>query len=477
MMRQKMRRGRYRVAAFATAVLASAAAVGLAPGIARADLPSGTFDLAAGGSDTTTPVLDAIAQIVTPGHQGSDSNVFDSFDATGSSTVNTTDFFSNQLGITCTGQTRPNGSGQGLKALAGTLSGDTLGCFQFSRASRPPDTPAGTVDPSNLTWVPFGQDIVDFAVTNTSDLPRTLTLAELQSIYQCQSSVVGTAGGGGPGIGGYNFNPVIPQSGSGTRLFWETLMGITDPSAFSSTNGLTTTPASLNCLIDGVNPAQTSQIWEEHTATLETDFEICPYSVAQYEIQAEGLITDQRGRSLLGDIQNTDGTVWQPQVPNAPGSQTTVGVPTGFEREIYNVVPTVDLGEAVTGASNSGTSVTIDFAATAGPGGSASTYGFASGGKLTVSGATGSWTSINGTWTVSSLTASSVTFTVTTAPSGSISGSVIASSQLGSEIQNVFIGSGSDFCSSSSFGGKVASTLLEYHVLSDSSCGTTPLHT
>ncbi len=336
-MRERIRPTRYRVAAFVAAALASVVTVGMFPGVAHADLPAGaTFDLAGGGSDTTTPVMDAIALIATPGHAGSpaDTNLFASFDATGSATVNTTDPFDSTVAGGCASQARPNGSGQGIKAVAGTLTGTTAGCFQFARMSRGPSSS----DPTGYTWIPFALDIVDFAVTNTSALPRTLTLAQLQAYYTCQSSVVGNGTGGPADEDGYLRSPVLPQSGSGTRLFWETLMGITDTAVGSGTFGSGT----LGCIINGVNPDNPSQIWEEHTGTLLTDDEIEPYSVAQYEIQAEGLITDLRGRSLLGDIQ-TGSAVWQPQVVNAPGSQTGVAVPSGFEREVYNVVPTTDI--------------------------------------------------------------------------------------------------------------------------------------
>jgi ABC-type phosphate transport system substrate-binding protein len=340
-MREKIRPTRYRLAAFAAAALASVVTVGMIPGVAHADLPptvgspptTATWDLAGGGSDTTTPVMDAIALIATPGHQGT-TNLINSFDATGSGTVNTAD--PNTTGLNCASQTRPNGSGQGIKALAGTLAGTTVGCFQFARVSRGPSG-----DPPGYTWIPFAQDIVDFAVTNTSNFPRTLSLLQLQAIYTCNQSIVGpTPGQPNTGYNGFQRNAVLPQSGSGTRIFWESLMGITDSSVGSGPFGSGT----LGCIINGVSPTS-GQTWEEHTGVLLGDYEIEPYSVAQYEIQAEGLIPDLRGRSVLGDIENAAGTAaWQPQVPNAPSSQTGVAVPSGFEREVYNVVPTSEIG-------------------------------------------------------------------------------------------------------------------------------------
>ncbi len=291
------------------------------------------FDLAGAGNVVTTPVMDAIAAIATPGHQGT-TNLFDAFGPTGSATVNTTDP-NTPSGVNCAAQTRPTSESAALEALAGTLSGTTAGCLQFVTSSRGP----ASGDPSGLTWIPFAQDIVDFAVTNTSAIPRTLSLAELQAYYTCQSGVVGTQGAAGnPGYNGYARNPVLPQSGSDTRSFWESLMGITD----SAIGGAAFGSGALGCIINGVNPTNPSQLWPENNGALIDDYELEPFSAAQYEIQADDLVTDLRGRAILGDIENPDGSVWEPQVVNGPGSLTGVAIAGGFERELYNVVPTAD---------------------------------------------------------------------------------------------------------------------------------------
>ncbi len=371
-------------AAFAAALASFVASVGLTSGVAHADLPSHfTFDLAATGSDTAiTPVMDAIANIATPGLQGT-SNLFDSFDPTGTAKINTTDPFT-PSGVDCTSQVRPNSDSAALQALVGTLTGATPECFQFATSSR------GSVsgDPTGLTWIPFAQDIIDFAVTNTSNIPRTLTLAELQLFYTCDPLVVGTGLGGPVSQNGFLRNPVLPQSGSASRLFWESLIGIIDSAVGSGTFG----SGSLGCIVNGVNPTDPSQAWPENNATLLNDAELEPFSVAQYEIQGDGLATDLRGRALLGNLQNTDGSIWQPQVLNAPGSQTSVAVPSEFERAMYNVVPTNDF----------------------------------------------------------------------TGPAG-----------LSAEIQQVFVGPNSDFCSPTALGGAIRATILRYHLRPDPNCGST----
>jgi len=131
-------------------------------------------------------------------------------------------------------------------------------------------------------------------VTNDSNLPRQLTKADLISIYQCQI----------PGI-----TPYIPQAGSGTRSFWLSYLGITDVTLFP-------------CIKDAKNGVPI----EEHDGRVLDANSLIPISVAQNIAQAEGTLTDLRGKSVLGTI---DGTL--PQTLNG-----------GFavKREIYNVVPT-----------------------------------------------------------------------------------------------------------------------------------------
>jgi hypothetical protein len=72
----------------------------------------------------------------------------------------------------------------------------------------------------------------------------------------------------------------------------------------------------------GVGPADPSQAWEEDSGVLLSDVELEPFSVAQYQIQADGLMTDLRGRGVLGTIDSTNSSnqavTWQSQVPNAP---------------------------------------------------------------------------------------------------------------------------------------------------------------
>src|SRR5580704_14313324 len=95
-------------------LLTVAAACGLVATVlgassAQAD-PSGapTFRQLAGvGSDTTTPVMNALSNVITIGG----TKVLGSYDATGSATIAT------QSAAACSAIARPNGSGAGRAAL------------------------------------------------------------------------------------------------------------------------------------------------------------------------------------------------------------------------------------------------------------------------------------------------------------------------------------------------------------------------
>lgn len=245
------------------------------------------------GSDTTQDVMNAISNTVVIGGV----KQIGSFDATGSATITP------KAGCTIT---RPNGSGAGVAALSASLNangGAGDGCLQFARSS---SGLSGTNTPS-LTYIPFATDAVSYAVTADSVVARSLALTDLQHYYQCDPNYVGT----GPN---WDVTPMLPQAGSGTRKFWEAQMGITDAQVVAG---------NFPCIINGTKNGQTI---EEHSGLLLDSKSIVPYSIPQYDDQAAQLVTDRRGRALLGQI---DGT--RPQLTNGSFAVT---------RSVYNVVPT-----------------------------------------------------------------------------------------------------------------------------------------
>ncbi|MBC7372407.1 MAG: hypothetical protein H7323_00255 [Frankiales bacterium] len=268
------------------ALALSAAAIGTASAE-----PSGTpqFRALSGvGSDTTQDALNGLSEVVV---DATGTKLVGSYNATGGGNVKTKaagcDF------------ARPNGSGAGRNALLASLApgSATAGCLDFSRSSslNLAPTPAG----QGLTYIPFGIDALTFAITSGSSIPRDLTTAELTAIYRCEV----------PGV-----NPLLPQSGSGSRQSWLQQLGLTE-----TTKGA--------CVRD-VNNGTPVQEHDGRALTGTTD--IVPFSVSQFLAQTFGAQTDRRGRATLGVIDGKP-----PLLLNTQAAGT---------REVYNVVPTAKLG-------------------------------------------------------------------------------------------------------------------------------------
>ncbi len=285
--------------AFAVVAAGIAAAV-TGVGVALAD-PAGSptyRQLAGVGSDTTQDVMNGIANAVTI----SGTKVLGSYDAVGSAQITTKD---PAVTAGCT-LNRPNGSNAGRTALLNSLNangGAGDGCLQWSRSSSLNIT---TSSPS-LTYVPFAVDGMSYAVTNTSIVSRNLTLADLQAYYHCDPAYVGTAPN-------WDVTPILPQAGSGTRSYWESQMGITDSDV---NNGL------YPCIVNGT---KNGQIIEEHTGTALDDKSLAPYSIPNYNSQAVQLVSDKRGRGVLGVVNGTYPNVMNPSF--------------SVQRPMYNVIPT-----------------------------------------------------------------------------------------------------------------------------------------
>ncbi|WP_235736248.1 Ig-like domain repeat protein [Nocardioides alcanivorans] len=196
------------VAGLATAAVA-AATLATAPA-AQADpafVPVAD-DFVGAGSDTSMFALNYLAD----GHdgvagynEGRTSGRLVSFDAktpTNSDTV-----------VLATGRpaiTRPNGSGAGKGLLYGPSNNSDLDYARSSSALSAAEISAG------LYAFPFALDVLEMAVSKSSNAPAQLTEQQILAIYSGTvtnwSQVGGTSG---------VIVPMIPQSGSGTRSFFE----------------------------------------------------------------------------------------------------------------------------------------------------------------------------------------------------------------------------------------------------------------
>lgn len=309
----------------AGAVLGAAAmALGLAIGPASAD-PNPVTDyrqLAGAGSDTTQDVLNGLGVAVGGG------DVIASWNARGTANITTKDPAQN---ANCQNMVRPNGSGQGRTALqasegTGQWQGKTItNCIDFARSSSAPGSPNPN---GTYTYIPFGVDAVTYAVSAgaVSDLgfPATLTRQQLEGIYKCVIR----------NVNGVAVNPLLPQSGSGTRAFWLAQVDILEDEI-----------ASYPCIDQRNNTIQ-----EHDGRVLEFDFEdntadIVPFSVGQYVAQTnagethDGVLIDvenRRGSAVLGRINGVVPTT-------GPAADPVLNINFPIVRDVYNVVPTHDI--------------------------------------------------------------------------------------------------------------------------------------
>ncbi|WP_152690889.1 hypothetical protein [Jiangella alkaliphila] len=299
-------------------------ALGLAVGPASAD-PDPVTDyrqLAGAGSDTTQDVLNGLGLAVGGG------DVIASWDARGTATITTKAPAQN---ANCQAIVRPNGSGQGRTALRasegdGQWNGRNItGCIDFARSSSAPSSPSTT---GNYTYIPFGVDAMTYAVHSNavSDLgfPTNLTRRQLEGIYKCVITRVN----------GIEVNPLLPQSGSGSRAFWLSQVDILEDEL-----------SSYPCIDQRNNTIQ-----EHDGRVLQWDLDdntadIVPFSVGQYIAQGNagethgGVLIDvenRRGSAVLGRINGVAPTT-------GPVADPVLNTTFPIVRDVYNVVPTHDI--------------------------------------------------------------------------------------------------------------------------------------
>lgn len=106
--------------------------------------------------------------------------------------------------------TRPDGSGAGKALLFGTTNNPAV---NFGRAS---DTLSAAQIAGGLYQVPFAVDGLGLAVATSTNAPATITPAQMVDIYKGNVTNWNQIGGSSGTIVAY-----VPQSGSGTRKFFE----------------------------------------------------------------------------------------------------------------------------------------------------------------------------------------------------------------------------------------------------------------
>lgn len=206
--------------------IAAGAAIGIAVTL-LASVPASAEPVANGpvivGSDTLQDVMNALANgtTISGGSVRSTAGSANaaSFDATGSTTIQTKSG-GNRFG-------RPNGSGDGVKALSRSIdgqpytsatSGSPVGVtitnqVDVARSS----SGASMVSDGPLLYIPFGRDALSYAHSGGNNTAfDNIDQATLKGIFECTITEVG----------GVTVVPVIPQSGSGTRADFISKVGI-----------------------------------------------------------------------------------------------------------------------------------------------------------------------------------------------------------------------------------------------------------
>ncbi|MET3961149.1 ABC-type phosphate transport system substrate-binding protein [Marmoricola sp. OAE513] len=195
---------KYSAGIAASALLASGLALtAMAPATADPVGDPSATDIVGVGSDTIEFVVGDLANAWNTSHPN---QKIASFDATPQpSTI--------VLRSGHTAVARPNGSGQGKATLFG--AGNNVD-VNFARSS----STLSTAEQAELTQYPFAVDGLKMAVSgNTpSNAPASLTIAQIVDIYKGTYKKWSDIN---PSFSGSFINPKIPQSGSGTRSFFE----------------------------------------------------------------------------------------------------------------------------------------------------------------------------------------------------------------------------------------------------------------
>lgn len=127
---------------------------------------------------------------------------------------------------------RPSGSGNGRNALISSITGapwngvDITGQVDIARSSSGPGGNANSA--GKLVYYPYARDAVSYAYYGTGNELNALTTAQLKTIYESDDDVT---------INGVVVKPLLPQSGSGTRDFFLSAIGVTTLGSTVNTKG------------------------------------------------------------------------------------------------------------------------------------------------------------------------------------------------------------------------------------------------
>lgn len=291
--------------------IAASAAVGLAATLFAIAPAANAEPVANGpvvvGSDTLQDVLNALTNgtTISGGNVRSTAGAAPAanFDAYGSTTIQP-----KTLGAIFG---RPNGSGDGVKALSRSIdgapytsatSGSPLNVVITNQVDVARSSSGATVVANGpLRYIPFGRDALTYAHSGGSNTVFVnIDQATLKGLYECTIT----------SIGGTAITPVVPQAGSGTRKDWMSKVGVTEASMIEVSEG--------GCV----------EVGQEHDTQKLSDGRPFPanaitaMSAAQWVAQNTGAGIDRRGAGIqvgspIAGTPAVTGTGTS-MVPNAP---------------------------------------------------------------------------------------------------------------------------------------------------------------
>jgi hypothetical protein len=286
----------------AVAATIGVALSGLALVPAQAEPVSNSYAIV--GSDTLEDVVSAIVNGTNISGSSvratTGGNTLGSFDATGTPYITT-----KPNGVRFG---RPNGSGDGVKALSRSIDGAAYtsattggpasvvitGQVDIARSSS-----AGTSNASGeLLYIPFGRDAIGYAYGATDGTTAlatnldSLTQAQLNSLYTCGGSTTATS----QTFGGQTVTAYLPQAGSGTRKDFLTKIGLYVSGA--EVAGVTAAIAS-GCV----------KVGQEHDASTLATNSIMPMSASRWIAMSNGAsFKKQSAVATIAGVATTAGT-------------------------------------------------------------------------------------------------------------------------------------------------------------------------
>jgi ABC-type phosphate transport system substrate-binding protein len=287
------------------------------------------------GSDTIQNVFDQFAVDFNKTVSATGTHLY-SWDATNPLTAAQGDSIAEKTG--CPHIPRPNGSSAGITQLI-TFAKSSTGqfCTNFARSSRARSSSDPPFATGGIAFVDIGGDAVTYATQATTNAPGNLTTAQLAAIYNCTDTNWSQVGGANAPIHAF-----IPQSGSGTRAFFLSAIGVATPGSCVSDAGGTLEEN------EGVNPV------------LNDPNAIVPFSVGKYIAEkfhsakcttssctpsASGVTcTHVPGKNLFGCdthgtmvLNNVNGTA--PTVGSGANITINPSFSATFQRTVFEVVP------------------------------------------------------------------------------------------------------------------------------------------